>query len=164
MNNSRNNASKLAYGALIAALYVVLTLPFASFAFGPIQFRLAEALCILPFFTPAAIPGLTVGCLLANFLGGASIWDVIFGTFATFIGAWFSYKLRANKWLVCIPPIVANALIIPFVLKYAYGVEDLVPFMMLTVGLSEVISVGVLGNMLMAALIPAKDKIFAQAS
>ena len=92
MYNSRNTASKLAYGAVISALYVVLTLPFASFAFGPIQFRVAEALCILPFFTPAAIPGLTIGCFLANLLGGANVWDVILGTLATFIGAYFSYS------------------------------------------------------------------------
>ena len=164
MSNSRNTASKLAYGAIIAALYVVLTLPFASFAFGPIQFRVAEALCILPFFTPAAIPGLTIGCFLANLLGGANVWDVILGTLATFIGAYFSYKLRGNEKLVCVPPILSNAIIIPFVLKFAYGVDDLIPYMMLTVGLSECIAIGVLGNLLKAALKPMRDKLFAAAS
>lgn len=164
MNNSRNKAGKLAYGAVIAALYVVLTLPFASFAFGPIQFRAAEALCILPFFTPAAIPGLTIGCFFANLLGGANVWDVLLGTLATFIGAYFSYRLRSREKLVCIPPIVSNALIIPFVLKFAYGVPDLIPYMMLTVGISEIIAIGVLGNLLKAAIKPISDKLFANAS
>lgn len=160
MTKERNTATHLTYSAIIAAMYVVLTLPFASFAFGPIQFRIAEALCILPFFTPAAIPGLALGCLLANFMGGAVIWDVVFGTLATLIGAIISYKLRGNKWLVCIPPILANAIIIPFVLKYAYGVDDLVPYMMLTVGFGEVLSVGVLGNLLLHALLPFRGRLF----
>lgn len=160
MNQNRNTAMHLTYSAIIAAMYVVLTLPFASFAFGPIQFRIAEALCILPFFTPAAIPGLAVGCLFANFMGGAVIWDVIFGTLATLIGAVISYKLRSNKWLVCIPPILANAIIIPFVLKYAYGVDELVPYMMLTVGIGEVLSVGILGNLLLNALVPFRSRLF----
>lgn len=163
MNNQSKTTGKLVYAAVIAALYVVLTLPFASFAYGPIQFRFAEALCILPFFTPAAIPGLTIGCLLANLMGGAALWDVIFGSLATFIGAWFSYKLRGNEFLVCVPPILSNAIIIPFVLRYAYGAKELIPFMMLTVGIGEVISVGILGTLLLKALKPIRGKLFADA-
>ncbi len=164
MNKSRDKSGKLAYGAVIAALYVVMTLPFASFAFGPIQFRAAEALCILPFFTPAAVPGLTIGCFIANLIGGANIWDVILGTLATFIGAYFSYRLRRREKLVCIPPIVSNALIIPFVLKFAYGVPDLIPYMMVTVGISEIIAVGVLGNLLKAAVKPVQSRLFPRES
>lgn len=160
MKNNTNKVTYVAYGALIAALYVVLTLPFASFAFGVIQFRLAEALCILPFFTPAAIPGLAIGCFLANLLGGAAAIDVVFGTLATLIGAVLSYRLRSNKWLVCIPPILSNALIIPFVLRYAYGAEDLIVFMMFTVGLSEVVAIGILGNLLIQVLEPIKGTLF----
>lgn len=151
----------MAQGAVIAAVYVVLTLVFAPISFGAIQFRISEALCILPFFTVAAIPGVSIGCLLANILGGAALPDIIFGTLATLIGAILSYRLRSiSKLLVCVPPILANAIIIPFVLKYAYGLPDLIPYMMLTVGIGEVLAVGVLGNLLMLALEPKSSFIF----
>ena len=101
MKRKKINAICMAYGAMIAALYVVLTMPFASFAFGVVQFRFAEALTILPYFTPAAIPGLTIGCLLANLLAGAPLMDVIFGSLATLIGALLSYQLRRHKWAIC---------------------------------------------------------------
>lgn len=162
MKESQNKVTYLAYGAVIAALYVVLTLPFASFAFGPIQFRFAEALTILPFFTPAAVPGVTIGCFLANLLGGAALPDVIFGSLATLIGAILSYQLRHKKWLVCVPPILANTLIIPWVLRFAYGVPDAIPYLMFTVGLSECIAIGVLGNLLLVALMPVKRQLFAR--
>lgn len=110
---------------MIAALYVVLVIMFNYCSFGPIQFRIAEALTILPYFTPAAIPGLFVGCLLSNILGGAAIWDIIFGSIATLIGAIGTYALRKNKWLAPLPPIIANTLIVPFVLRYAYGSEGI---------------------------------------
>lgn len=139
-------------GAVIAALYVALTLPFAPVAYGPVQFRISEALTILPYFTPAAVPGVTLGCLLSNVMMGSPLPDIVFGTIATLIGAIFSYRLRVHKYLVCVPPILANALIIPWVLKFAYGVPDLVPVMMFTVGLGEVFAVGILGNMLLLAL------------
>ncbi len=148
--------------AVIAALYVALTLIFAPISFWAVQFRVSEALCILPFFTPAAIPGLTIGCLLGNFLSGAAIYDVVFGSLATLLGAIGSYLLRKNKWLVPIPPIVANVLIIPFVLKYAYFLEDTVPFMMLTVGIGEILAIYVLGMILLFALQKTKQKAFAK--
>ena len=160
MKESQNKVIFLAYGAVIAALYVVLTLPFASFAFGPIQFRFAEALTILPYFTPAAIPGVTIGCFLANLLGGAPLMDVVFGSLATLIGALLSYALRRKKWLVCIPPILSNTIIVPWVLRFAYGVPDAVPYLMLTVGIGECIAVGILGNLLLYALQPLKQALF----
>ena len=135
MKQRKNKSICMAYGAMIAALYVVLTMPFASFAFGAIQFRFAEALTILPFFTPAAIPGLTLGCLLANLLAGAPLMDVVFGALATLIGALLSYQLRQHKYLVCLPPILSNTLIIPWVLRFAYGVPDALPYLMFTVGI-----------------------------
>lgn len=162
MKESQNKVTFLAYGAAIAALYVVLTLPFASFAYGPIQFRFAEALTILPFFTPAAVPGVTIGCFLANLLGGAALPDVIFGSLATLVGAVLSYGLRRKKWLVCLPPILSNTLIIPWVLRFAYGVPDAIPYLMLTVGLSECIAVGLLGNLLLTALQPLRQQLFAR--
>ena len=151
----------MAQGAVIAAVYVVLTLAFAPISFGAVQFRISEALCILPFFTVAAVPGVSIGCLLANILAGAALPDIVFGTLATLIGAILSYRLgNISKWLVCIPPILANAIIIPFVLKFAYGLTDLIPYMMLTVGIGEVLAVGVLGNLLMLALEPKSSFIF----
>ena len=152
----------LVQGALIAALYVALTMMFAPISFGPVQFHISEALCILPFFTPAAIPGLFLGCLISNLLGTAVIMDVICGSLATLIGAVGSYWLRQHKYLVCLPPILANTLIIPWVLRYAYGSTDLVPFMMLTVGIGEVLAIGVLGNGLLALLERYKYVIFRQ--
>ena len=102
--------------AVIAALYVVLTYVFSAFASGVIQVRVSEALTILPAFTPAAIPGLVIGCLLSNTLTGCVLLDIIFGSVATLIGALGSYALRRHTWLVPIPPIVSNMIIVPFVL------------------------------------------------
>lgn len=150
--------------AAIAAVYVVLTTVFAAFSFGEVQVRISEALTILPVFTPAAIPGLFVGCLISNFLGGAILLDVIFGSIATLIGAVFTWKLRNNsKWLAPLPPIVANAIIVPFTLYYGYGVNLPIPFMMLTVGIGEVISCGVLGMILYGALNKYRYAIFGKA-
>lgn len=147
-------------GALIAAIYVVLTLAFAPVAFGPIQFRISEALVILPYFTPAAVPGVFVGCLLANIIGSGVVLDMIFGSLATLIGAVFSYLLRKHKFLVCVPPIVSNTLIIPWVLRYAYGAPDMILYLMLTVGIGEVLAIGGLGNLLLLALDKYKGIIF----
>lgn len=105
----------LAEAAVIGAIYVVLTLLFAPLSYGEIQIRFSEALTILPFFTPAAIPGLFVGCIIANLFGGAIPVDIIFGSIATLIGAVFTYRLRScNRFLAPIPPIVSNAVIVPF--------------------------------------------------
>ena len=147
--------------ALIAAVYVALVLLFKPISFGAIQFRIAEALCVLPFFSLSAVPGLALGCLLGNFFSGAAMPDVIFGTFATLLAAILSYKLRtASKWLVCLPPILANAIIVPFVLQYAYGVTDGYFFLFATVGIGEILAVGVLGNVLLLALEGKKELIF----
>lgn len=150
----------LVQAAVIAAIYVVLVAVFNYWSFGPIQFRIAEALTILPFFTPAAIPGLFVGCLLSNILGGAVLADVIFGSLATLVAAFLSYKLRKCKWIVPIPPIVANMLVVPFVLKYGYGMEDAIPYMMLTVGIGEVIVCGIIGMILLFSLNKHRNIIF----
>lgn len=147
--------------ALIAAVYVALVLLFKPISFGAIQFRIAEALCVLPFFSLSAVPGLALGCLLGNFFSGAAMPDVIFGTFATLLAAILSYKLRTvSKWLVCLPPILANAVIVPFVLQYAYGVTDGYFFLFATVGIGEILAVGVLGNVLLLALEGKKELIF----
>ena len=138
--------------AIIAALYVALTGIFQPISFWAVQFRVSEALCVLPYFTPAAIPGVTIGCFLSNLFFSGNVWDMIFGTLATLIGAFGSYYLRKWKWLVPIPPIVSNAVIIPFVLKYAYHLEDAVWFMVVTVFIGEVCAIYMLGMILLLAL------------
>lgn len=148
--------------AVIAAIYVVLTLAINAFnlASGAIQVRVSEALTILPFFTPAAVPGLFIGCLLSNFITGAPIWDIIFGSLATLLGAMGTYALRKWKWLAPLPPILSNVLIIPFVLYYAYGIPGSIPFFMLTVGIGEVISCGILGMLLLFLLQKYRHLLF----
>ena len=155
------NINFLTQAAMIAAIYVVLTYVFAPFSFGEVQVRIAEALTILPVFTPAAIPGLFVGCLIGNILGGAILPDIIFGSLATLIGAFFTYQLRdKNKFLAPLPPIAENTIVVPFVLRYGYGVALPIPFMMLTVGVGEVLSCGVLGMVLYFALRKYKNIVF----
>ena len=151
----------LVQAAMIAAIYVVLTVIFAPFAFGEIQVRIAEALTILPVFTPAAIPGLFIGCLIGNILGGAILPDIIFGSLATLIGAVFTYLLRnKSKYLTPLPPIISNTVIVPFVLRYAYGINLPIPFMMLTIGVGEMISCGILGIIVYGALHKYRHRIF----
>lgn len=154
MKNSKSEKTIyfMVHAAAIAAIYTVLTMLFAPISFGPVQFRISEALCILPFFTPAAVPGLFLGCFLSNFLCGSAVLDVVFGSIATLIGAFGSYRLRKNRWAVCIPPIVSNTVIIPWVLRYAYGSTDLIPVAMATVGIGEILAIGVLGNILLVML------------
>ncbi len=148
--------------AVIAALYVVLTVVAAGFnlASGAIQVRFSEALCVLPYFTPAAIPGVVIGCFISNIVTGCALPDIIFGTLATLIGAFGTYLLRKNRYLCTIPPVLSNAIIIPFVLTYAYHIPGGIPFFMLTVGAGEVISCVILGSILISMLIPFKEHLF----
>ena len=146
---------RITQAAMIAAIYVVLTVFISAFnlASGAIQVRISEALTILPVFTPAAIPGLFLGCLISNLVTGCMPLDVVFGSLATLIGAVGSYYLgKKNKWLVCLPPILSNTIIVPWVLRYAYGSTDLIPYAMLTVGIGEILAIGVLGNILLVTL------------
>ena len=132
--------------AMIAAVYVVLTIVLAPISFGQVQLRVSEALTIMPVFTAAAIPGVFIGCLIGNILGGAVLPDIIFGSLATLVAAVISYKLRGKGLLIAsIPPVVVNMLVVPFVLKYAYSVPLPIPFMMLTAGAGEVVSCCILG-------------------
>ena len=160
--------------AVIAALYVVLT--FIANALGlashTIQVRFSEALCILPVFTAAAIPGLWIGCLLANLLTGAVIYDVIFGSIATLLAAVFTYLLRNHKIACTFPPVILNMIIVPFVLVYAYGIPPVyfhnvnvtIPFNAITVGIGEVISVCILGSILMRVLLKYRNVVFRAAA
>ena len=152
----------LTQAAMIAALYVVLTQ--ISHMFGldshAIQLRFSEALTILPVFTPAAVPGLFVGCLLANFFAGCLPWDIVFGSLATLLGALGTYALRKRKWLAILPPIIANTIIIPFVLAYVYNFEGSIPYFMLTVGIGEILSCGVLGTLFRMSLDKHASRLF----
>ena len=140
-------------GALIGALYVILTMLASAVGLssGVIQFRISEALCILPIFFPEATLGLFVGCFISNLLvPGAVIWDIIFGSLATLIGAIGARMLKElpekYKWVATIPTILANAIIVPFVLIYAYGAPDSYFYLALTVGIGEVVCAGFGGS------------------
>lgn len=154
----------LVHAAAIAAIYVVLTLVFAPFSFGEVQIRISEALTILPYFTPAAIPGLFAGCLIGNTIGGAIPIDIICGSLATLIGALITYRLRRHRMLAPVGPIAANTVIVPFVLRYGYSVPLPIPFMMLTVGIGEVISCAVIGMIVLTALERYRGIIFKEAA
>ena len=156
----RKKTKFLTQGALIAALYVVLTYitNLAGMASGAIQVRISEALCILPAFTAPAVPGLFIGCLAANLLTGAALWDVVFGSVATLLGALGTRYFGKNKFLAPVFPIVSNTVIIPFVLKLAYGVEQGYIFLAGSIFIGELISCGVLGIILYKAL--EKARIF----
>ncbi len=151
----------LTHAAVIAALYTVLT--FVCNAFGlashAIQIRISESLTILPYFTPAAVPGLFVGCLLSNILTGCALPDIIFGSLATLIGAVCTERLRKYKWMASLPPIAANAILIPPVLYFAYGIKPYW-FSLLTVTVGEIISCGFLGMLLLFSLQKYAKRIF----
>lgn len=147
--------------AIIAALYIVLTF-FANalgLANSAIQIRFSESLCILPYFTKTAIPGLFIGCLLSNIMTGCALPDIIFGSLATLIGGIITYVLRKYKWAAPIGPIVSNALIVPFVLLYAYEIKPLW-FSFVTVTIGEIISCGILGMLLLKTLEKYRNVLF----
>ena len=148
--------------AMIAAIYVVLTVFISAFnlASGAIQIRISEALTILPAFTPAAIPGLFLGCLISNLITGAMLPDIVFGSLATLLGALGSYFVRKCKWAVPVPPILSNVLIIPWILSYVYCFPGSISYFMLTVGVGEIISCGVLGMILYGTLAKYRHILF----
>ena len=168
MSNRNKRLRQLCRAAMIAALYVALT--FVSHAFGldsgPIQFRISEALCVLPFFAVEAIPGLYIGCLVANFLMGCLPLDIFFGALATLLGALGAYFLRrAPKLLAPLPTVIANVLICPPVIWWCYTDHSesaliAIPFTMLTVGIGEILSAYLCGMLLLYALKPHEKYIF----
>ena len=152
--NPNNRIKFMAKTAFIAALYTVVTwlCSLAGLSNGAIQLRLSEALIIMTAFTPAAIPGMTLGCLLSNLLTGAIPWDIVFGTLATLLGALGGYLLRRWPVLVPLPNIVSNTVIVPLILRYAYGAPDALPFLAGTVFAGEFLSCGVFGLLLWSVL------------
>ncbi len=159
MNKRTKN---IVYAAIIAALYVVLT-EFAAIlglSSGVIQIRISEALNCLCWFTPFAIPGLFIGCIIANLLTGALVWDVIFGSMATLLGALGVYLFKGKKILSLLCPVVTNAVIVPLVLKYAYGIPGSVWYFVLTVGVGQLISCTLLGYAFGKAVDKRKQRLF----
>lgn len=151
----------MAQAAMIAAIYVVLTMLGASFAFGEVQIRFSEALTILPAITPGGNSRSIFRMSYQQHIRRSNLAGYYFRSIATLIGALFTWQLRnKSKYLAPVPPIIANALIVPFILKYGYAVPLPIPFMMLTVGLGEVISCGVLGMILYTALNKYKGVLF----
>lgn len=159
----------LTQSAVIAALYIVFTMVSAAFGLssGVIQVRISEAMCILPAFTPAAIPGLTIGCFIANLLSGGVILDAVFGGLATLLGAVGAYLLGrvlhknnlVKGVVLSLPNLVANTLIVPWVLYLVYQAEGTVPYFMLTVGAGELIAGTILGAALFIPLARAWNKL-----
>ena len=150
-----SNVKFLARSGMIAALYIALTAVSAALglASGAVQVRISEALCVLPFFSTAAIPGVTVGCLLANIIFGGTVYDIIFGTLATFIGAVFARLIRRVPYLSSLPTILSNAVIIPVVLILSgAGGWGMLPYFMATVALGEIIACGIFGTILVIYL------------
>lgn len=150
----------LTYSAVIAAVYSVLTLITPMFSFGVVQLRISEALTVLPVFTPCAVCGLSVGCLISNilgfFLGQTPVYDIFFGTAATLLSSIVTFYIGKIKnkplktALAPLPPVLFNAVIIGIELTVFYGGVLFVN--MLAVGASEVISCYILGEVLIAVL------------
>ena len=143
---SRRSTKSLCLSALIAALYAALTLAFQPISYGAVQFRISEAMTLLPVLFPQAVSGLTLGCLISNLFNpmGATVYDVVFGTLATLIAAVITWRMRVSIWVRALPPVLCNAVIVGLVLTYAYGI-DMLWMNMLTVGLGEAVVCYLLG-------------------
>lgn len=146
----KTNTRYITQAALIAAAYTALSLVLAPISFGPIQVRVAEALTVLPAIFPSAIPGLFVGCILTNTIGtmlglSGGILDIVFGSLATLISAWISYKLKKYTYLVPLPPVVINAVVVGMLLYYVVKIPLPLSVLMLQVGAGQLIACYVLG-------------------
>lgn len=131
--------------AIIAGIYAVLTIALSPISYGPMQVRISEALTVLPFFTPAAVPGLFVGCLVSNIISPYGVVDMICGSAASLIAASCSYALRKHPILVPLPPVLANGIIVGGMLYFAYGVNMSIWVCMGWVALGQLLSCYVLG-------------------
>ncbi|MDR2770478.1 MAG: QueT transporter family protein [Clostridiales Family XIII bacterium] len=129
----------LVQAAVIGAAYAAVTMALAPLSYGPVQLRVSEALTVLPYFTPAAIPGLFVGCLVSNIISPYGIVDVVCGSLATLLAAALTFLLRQRRILAPLPPVVCNAVIIGAMLYFAYGVNASLLANMLWVGAGELI-------------------------
>ena len=151
--SKRFTTRSMCLSAIIAALYAALTLGFQAISYGAVQFRISEAMTLLPILFPEAVPGLTVGCLISNLFNpmGATIYDIVFGTLATLLAGILTWKIKGSVWLKALPPVICNAVIVGLVLTYAYGI-DVLWMNMFTVGLGEAVVCYVLGLLLLKLL------------
>ncbi|MCR4435957.1 MAG: QueT transporter family protein [Clostridiales bacterium] len=156
-NKMRKRLIFLAQAAIIAALYAAVTILFAPISYLQVQVRVSEALTVLPAFTPAAIPGLFIGCVIANIFGGVGMLDIIFGSLATLAAAFLSYKMP-KKYLVPLPPVILNGIIVGATLSYEYNLPLLETMLWVAVG--EAAACYILGYILLVRLDKYKDRIF----
>ena len=162
MQKNKKHIRLLCEAALIAAIYVILTYLCAAVGMssGAIQLRLSEALCVLAIFTPAAIPGVALGCFMANLLTGCALWDIVFGSLASLVGMLGCRALKKHPYLAPVPYALANMIVIPFVVKLVYGAPEVLPLIFLTVGIGEIISVFGFGIPLYLVLKKHSNTIF----
>jgi len=153
----KRNIRFLTEAAIIAAIYAAISTIFAPISSGQVQVRISEALTVLPVFTPAAIPGLFVGCVVANIISGNGPIDIVFGSLATLVAAILSYKMP-RRFLVPLPPVLINAVVVGFILTYVLKTPLIVN--MGWVALGQAIACYGLGYPLMLQLEKHKDKIF----
>ena len=158
MSKSRFTTRQIALSGIIAAVYAVMSLLSSVFgiAYGPIQCRFSEALTVLPFFFPEAIPGLFIGCIVTNLMSTVGPLDIIFGSLATLLAALWTRRMP-NKWLAPLPPVICNAVIIGAMISwYEVGFTSafwgMFAFNALTVGIGEAIACYVLGLLLLQVL------------
>lgn len=162
MQKNRKHIRRLCEAALIAAIYVILTYLCAAVGMssGAIQLRFSEALCILAIFTSAAVPGVALGCFMANLLTGCALWDIVFGSLASLIGMIGCRALKKHPYAALVPYALANMIVIPFVVKLVYSAPEALPLIFLTVGIGEIISVFGFGIPLYLALKKHACRIF----
>lgn len=153
------NTKFLIQAAVIAAVYATLTIMLMPISYGVMQIRVSEALTVLPYFTPAAIPGLFIGCIVSNMVGPYGLMDMVLGSSASLIAAVCSYYLRSKPLLVPLPPVIANGIIIGSMLYFAYGVPLPLLACILWVAVGELIACYVIGYPLLRILKKYK-KIF----
>lgn len=163
----KSKTKSIVFAAIVCAMYTALTMVSASFglANGFVQVRISEALTILPFFTPHAIWGLFAGCVISNLLTACPVWDIVFGSLATLIGAYLTYlsgksKGKYSYLFAPVGPIVSNTAIIPLILTFVYGIQQAYPLMCLSIFLGEFVSAGVLGTFLLLSLKKHQKNIF----
>ena len=153
MNNAASpSVRRLVRAAVIAALYAVLTLALQPISYGPLQVRLSEAFTLLPILLPEAVGGVTLGCLLANLLGGSMLPDIVFGTLATFLAAVLTRRLRKRFWPAASMPVLFNELIVGAVVHFCYAPEMALWLCMVTVALGEAVACYIVGPILLKAL------------
>ena len=150
--NTSNNTGALTRGAIIAALYAAITLLLAPISYGEVQVRIAEALTLLPILLPEAVPALAIGCLLANILGGATIFDILFGTLATLLAAICTRLLREKQLFASAMPVIFNGLIVGAIVHYCYAPVVPLVLCMVFVAAGEAISCMLLGPILLRAV------------